>query len=326
MTGKLYLVLGASAIAFVSNIAYAQTTAPAANAAPEQTAPPEPAGTPAAPTGQSYGIEDIVVTAQKRSQNLQNVPIAVSAVTETQLSRAGVKDVVDLKIAVPTLNVTNSAGYLTSSLRGIGSNGFGAGIENPIALYIDGVYYAAPAASLLTLNNISQIEVLKGPQGTLFGRNATGGLIQVTTRDPSSTPAAEFNISYGNYNSVTGNGYVAGPITSNLFMDLAVSGAHQGDGWGTNYFNGKDVQKLDHDIAVRSKLIWEPSDSTKFTLIGDYSDHRDSIANAYRVFRGTVSGYTPNAPAFPDIGYNTDRGHSVEGTLNNAKGEQPRNA
>ena len=265
---------------------------------------PAAAGSPATPV-QSGGLEDIVVTAQRRSERLQDVPIAVTAITASQLSRVGVSDVIDLKVAVPTLNVVNSAGYLNSSLRGIGSNGIGAGIENPIALYIDGVYYAAPAASLLSLNNVSQIEVLKGPQGTLFGRNATGGLIQITTKEPSAKNTANFNFSYANYDTYSGNAYVSGAVTDNLFMDLAFAGTFQRDGWGTNRFNGKDVYKVDHDVAGRAKMIFEPVGGTKFTLIGDYSDHRDSVA-AYRVFRNTVSGFTPALGPVPDIGYDTD--------------------
>jgi len=293
------LALGVSLTTLYAGIANGQTAGVAAEPASVATQAQAPVGT------DSSQIGDIIVTAQKRSENLQDVPIAVSAVTSTQLARTGVNEIADIKLAVPTLNITNSAGALTSSLRGIGSNGFGAGIENPVAIYIDGVYYAAPAASLLTLNNVAQIEVLKGPQGTLFGRNATGGLIQITTRDPSSTLSGAFGLSYANYNQISGTGYLAGPLADTLFMDVAVSGMRQGDGWGTNLFNGTDVYKVNHDVAVRSKLIFEPSDATKFTLIGDYADHRDSMT-AYRVYRNTISGFTPAAGPFPDIGYNTD--------------------
>lgn len=293
------LVLGTSFAAMACSSAQAQSTKSGAPL-------PDPAaGTPtgaAEAVTNSGEVEEIVVTAQKRSENLQDVPIAVSAVTSGQLARSGVKDIVDIKMAIPSLNLVSSAGYLSSSLRGIGSNGIGAGIENPIALYIDGVYYGAPASSLLTLNNVAQIEVLKGPQGTLFGRNATGGLIQITTRRPTDQTTGEFNVSYANYNSISGNGYIAGPITDKLFMDLAVSGTHQGNGWGDNRFSGGDVYKVNHDIAARSKMVIEPSPFTTFTLIGDYSDHRDSL-QSYTVHPGTVSGYTPALGVFPSTGY-----------------------
>lgn len=292
MKVALKLCMGVSLAAFNIGTAAAQ----AAGAQTESAA---------ADSADSSQIGEIIVTAQKRSENLQNVPIAVSAVTAAQLAQTGVRDIADIKLAVPTLNITNSAGNLTSSLRGIGSNGFGAGSENPVAIYIDGVYYAAPAASLLGLNNVAQIEVLKGPQGTLFGRNATGGLIQITTRDPSSTPSGSFNVSYANYNQISGQGYLSGPLGDTLAMDIAVSGSHQGDGWGTNRFNGKDIYKVDHDIAVRSKLVFEPSSATKFALIGDYSDRRDTMTG-YAIFPGTLSGYDPAAGPAPDLGYDTN--------------------
>lgn len=254
---------------------------------------------------QAGGIEEIVVTAQKRSENLQDVPIAVSAVTESQLARVGVSGITDLKIAVPTLNLTNSSGNLTSSLRGIGSNGIGAGVESPVAVYIDGVYIASPTSSLLSLNNIAQIEVLKGPQGTLFGRNATGGLIQVRTLDPTSEPKGRFALGYANYQTLSGSAYLGGAFSDTLFMDVAMTGQFQGEGWGKNRANGEDVYKVDHDMAVRSKLIFAPSDSTKFTLSGDYSNRRDSLS-AYRVFPDTISGYVRTAGRFPAIGYDVD--------------------
>ncbi|MCC6829390.1 MAG: TonB-dependent receptor [Novosphingobium sp.] len=258
----------------------------------------------AAPSG-AAGLEDIVVTAQRRSQNLQDVPVAVAAVTGTQLQSAGVRDIVDLKLAVPTLNLTNSNGYLTTSLRGIGSNGVGPGVENPIATYIDGVYYASPAASLLSLNNVAQVEVLKGPQGTLFGRNATGGLIQVTTKTPSSTTGGQFNIGYSNFDTITANGYVTGGISGILAADLVVQYTHQGTGWGQNIASGKDVYKIDHDVAVRSKWLLTPSDDTTITLIGDYADTHNSM-NPFVVFPGTINGVVPARGAEPDRGYDSN--------------------
>lgn len=247
-------------------------------------------------------LQEVVVTAQKRSENLQDVPIAVSVVTAGQLARFGVADVVDMKVAVPSINVFNNAGYLGVSLRGIGTNGFGAGFENPIALYVDGVYYAATSASVLTLNNVEQIEVLKGPQGTLFGRNATGGLIQIITKTPTDKTTGEFNVNYGNYNTISGNGYIAGPVADNLFMDVAVSGSRQGDGWGTDRFDGSDVYRTYRDINVRSKLVFELSAATRFTLIGDYSDNKNSD-QAYSIYPGTLSGFQPALGVLPSQGY-----------------------
>ena len=259
--------------------------------------------------GTSGELEEITVTAQRRSENLQSVPIAVSAVTGTQLSRIGVKDLVDMRTAVPTLNLNNTSGNLTANLRGVGSNAVGPGVENAVALYIDGVYYGSTGGSLLSLNNIAQVEVLKGPQGTLFGRNATGGLIQVTTREPTQDLSGQFGGSYANYQTFTGSAYIAGGLTENLRADLAVQATHQGDGYGTNGFNGKDIYKVDHDISVRSKIVFTPTDLTKITLIGDYTSSKNTN-NIFVVQPGTISGFTP-APGNPPFGVAPDTGYNA---------------
>jgi iron complex outermembrane receptor protein len=251
------------------------------------------------------GLEEITVTAQRRSENLQNVPIAVSAVSGTTLARTGVTDVTDLSLAVPTLYLTNSDGFLTSTLRGVGTNAIGPGFENTVALYIDGVYHSSAAASLFSLTDIAQVEVLKGPQGTLFGRNATAGLIQITTRDPSQTPEAEISVGYANYQTSSVNAYVSGGITPMLAADLSMAYVHQNQGWGTDIFNGRQVYQLTHDAAARSKLIFTPGDGTKFTLIGDFSSDANTM-NPLHTYPGTQNGFVPSIVSAPSLGYNVD--------------------
>lgn len=264
------------------------------------------ASEPATDTSQvkAVTLEDIIVTAQKRSENLQDVPIAVSSLKATQLEAVGVSSVVDLRVAIPALNSTNTIGYFTSTIRGVGSFSFGPGIESPIALYVDGVYIAAPQASTLSLNNIASIEVLKGPQGTLFGRNATGGLIQVTTATPSQERQGRFSLSYGNYETVTAAGYVAGGVGEGLAGDLAVYYKTQGNGFGKNITTGSDVNKVDHEFSMRSKWVWDAHDGTTVTLIGDYSDVKDS-QSTFSNFPGKLSGFIPGRIA-PDLGYNSE--------------------
>ncbi|MEQ6334393.1 TonB-dependent receptor domain-containing protein [Sphingobium sp. MK2] len=249
-------------------------------------------------------LMDIVVTAQKRSENLQDVPIAVSVASGEQLDALGVRDVLDIKIAVPTLNSTSTNGYLTSSIRGVGSIAAGPGVESPVAIYVDGVYIASPQASTTQLNNIASIEVLKGPQGTLFGRNATGGLIQITTKAPGSTPEGKFEVGYANYDTLSGSAYLSGPITSNLFADISFTGRTQGDGWGQNVALGEHVYRQDRIISLRSKWIWEAGADTSFTLIGDYSNTKGSMG-AFTSLPGRVSGWPPFTVA-PDTGYNVN--------------------
>ena len=225
---------------------------------------------------ESAKVEEIVVTAQRRSESLQEVPIAVSAITAAKLDAVGISSTQALGLVTPGLNMTQTSGYVQPRIRGIGSTVNGPGFEPPIATYIDGVYMAAAPASLMTLNNISRVEVLKGPQGTLFGRNATGGLIQVVTKDPQQTPSGDVKLSYANYENVTADAYVTGGITDALAADLALRYEHQGDGWGTNIGTGKAIGSLDHDFAGRAKLLFQPTDETDIRLAVDYADRTSS--------------------------------------------------
>ena len=167
-------------------------------------------------------LTEIIVTAQRRSENLEVVPIAITALSGADLASAGVGSTADLALVTPGLTVVNIAGIVLPHIRGIGTTAYGAGLENSVSTYVDGVYLASGSASLLSLNNVAQIEVLKGPQGTLFGRNATGGLMQIITKDPQSNFNGEANLGYGNFQTVQGNLYVTGPIGPTLDADLAV--------------------------------------------------------------------------------------------------------
>jgi iron complex outermembrane recepter protein len=253
----------------------------------------------------SDALEEVVVTAQRRAQNLQDVPIAVAAITGESLARTGVTDVLDLRIAIPALNLTNSNGNLSTSLRGVGSNSVNAGFENPVALYVDGVYYAAQVAAFPAFNDIEQVEVLKGPQGTLFGRNATAGLIQITTRTPTQDTDVEASVSYGNYQTVDGNLYVGGGIAENLAADIAIDAKTMGEGWGKDLTTGRDVYKIDHDIALRSKWLWQATPQTKLTLIVDYSDLESSM-NLLQRLPGTISGFPSVTGVQPNQGYDVE--------------------
>lgn len=267
------------------------------------------------------GLAEILVTAQKRSENLQNVPIAVSAISQEALASKGIGNVLDLQQAIPNLNISNANGVVNTSIRGVGSNGIAPGFENSVAIYIDGVYVASQVASLLNLTNVSQIAVLKGPQGTLFGRNATGGVLQIVTRQPTEQSVAEGTIGYGNYQTLNGAAYIAGPIAKDLNADIAFYGISMGKGYGNSQVTGHDLYRIKHDITVRSKWVWTPSSLTRITLIGDYSNTSNSI-NAVIPVPGTVSGYNPAGGPQPDLGYdslsdtrNFVRGWAAGGTL-----------
>src|SRR5690606_31280312 len=134
------------------------------------------AQTPTAPTDPTATtVDDIVVTAQRRSERLIDVPVSVSVATGEQLEAAGITNSTDLRLITPALNLTVQGSFVQPTIRGVGTSVVGPGADGNVALYIDGVYQAVQAAAMFELNDIASIEVLKGPQGTLFGRNATGG-------------------------------------------------------------------------------------------------------------------------------------------------------
>lgn len=243
------------------------TATPQVSASPPSTTQPNP-GVPAAPAA----LSEIVVTAQRRSENLQNVPISVTAVSAAKLQAANIVTTADLAAVTPAITFSNVNGFLETRIRGIGNSSAGASVEDSVATYIDGVYIASATGSLLNLENIQQVEVLDGPQGTLFGRNATGGLIQINTKDPRSTLSANGDVSYENYDFSRINLYMTGQVFGPVDADLAVYAAHQGDGYGSDIANDKPTYKTDRDIAIRSKWLGRFGTGTTVRAAFDFSN------------------------------------------------------
>ena len=268
-------------------------------AAAEETQPTT--GTTTQPTqpAQAEVLEEIVVTAQRRLENLQDVPITVTAMPAAALAAVGITNTADLVNVVPGMLVQTSAGYSLPHLRGVGITAIGAGIENSVALYVDGVYRGVSSSDAVGLNNIAQVEVEKGPQGTLFGRNATGGLIQVTTLDPTAGFSASAHAGYGNYHTVQSDAYVGGG-TDFVAGDLAVQLTHQGEGYGTNLATGQDINRMDMNLSVRSKWILHPVDGTRLTLILDNAETDNSLS-ALRNYQNYPNVYYPGGMPIPNL-------------------------
>ena len=246
-----------------------------------------------APQSQSdTSIEEIVVTAQRRRENLQDVPITVQAFSAQALESSVVTNAADLARVVPGMTMPTSAGYTLPHLRGVGITAIGPGIENSVALYVDGVYRGSSSSDAIALNNIASVEVEKGPQGTLFGRNATGGLIQVWTKDPKAgPPSGSADLGYANYQTTSGDLYLTGG-SELIAGDVAVKASHQNQGWGVNIATGQDVNATDLDLSVRSKWLIRPTDSTKVTVIFDYADVQFSTS-ALQNYGNTPNFYYP---------------------------------
>ncbi|WP_332812501.1 TonB-dependent receptor [Sphingomonas sp.] len=214
--------------------------------------------------------ETVVVTAQRRPEHPQDVPIALTAISGDELEQRQATEMRDLGKVVPSLVMMRTGAFTQPYLRGIGKRST-LGVENSVATYVDGVYLASSIGALLDLRGIERIEVLKGPQGTLFGRNASGGVIQIITRDPTSTSSAEAMLGTGFYGYARGDLYVTGGndrIAGNLAVSLSRNG-----GYGTNHYTGRtDQGAVDHSLVARSKWIWRADAPRTMTLAADYQD------------------------------------------------------
>ena len=263
----------------------------AADAQQTPAAPPVPATvTTDATTAATAdtGVGDIIVTANRRSENLQQVPITISAFKGETLKTLGVVNVVDLPQITPGLGFTRTIAGTNAFLRGVGTTSAGYSTEAPVATYIDGLYLPNSAASSFSFNNIERIEVLKGPQGTLYGRNTTGGLIQVITKDPGAETSVDTSLSYGNYNTVQANFYGSTPLTDTLSANVAALFIDQQDGWGRNLFTGKKAYTFE-DMGFQAKLQWKPEPGTKVTLRGFYDRTKSDEGDAVAVVPGSVA-------------------------------------
>ena len=240
----------------------------------------------------------ILVTATKRQEDAQNVPIAITALDDTLIAATGVTGTNDLRTAVPALNVTQAVGgFGLPRIRGIGSTGQGPSIENPVALYVDGIYVSASFANLQSLFDAEQVAVLKGPQGTLFGRNATGGLIQINTLGPSNEWTGKAEIGYGNYETMRGGAYLAGPLADGVAFSISGQYESQDEGFGQNLFPGlqgpRDVQ-TNQSWAMRGKLRFELGPDTSALLAGHFMG-RSAADPAFTAFGLNTLGL--NVPA-----------------------------
>ncbi|MDE8650993.1 TonB-dependent receptor [Novosphingobium album (ex Liu et al. 2023)] len=238
-------------------------------------------------TDASGGLEEIVVTAQHREERMQDVPIAVAAVTANALRDNGVDTTRDLPQIVPSVQFTRSGASGLLFVRGVGTTNAAVGEEGANAVYIDGVYMADLGQTINNFNNIERIEVLKGPQGTLFGRNATGGLIHIITREPGDEWKLDGQLGYGNYDTINARAYVGGPITDKVGVDLALTKTHQSDGWGHNVTLDRK-NKVQDFAGARSKLVIRPTDAVKLIIAGDYYENHDNLALGYQIDPGTI--------------------------------------
>ena len=245
------------------------------------------------------GLEEVVVTAQRREQVLQDVPIALQVVGNDLIADVAAEDLGDLDGFVPGLLVSSdSPTQPRYSIRGIQTGDFGVGTDPAVGVYVDGIYAARSGASMLAFNDIERIEVLKGPQGTLFGRNSAAGAISIVTRQPADDFDALLRLRAGDYGKQRAEGMVNVPITDGIAV--RVNGLYnKSDGWVKDAATGKDLWP-EENWALRAAVRWDITDDTSATLTWDH-DELDQLARP-------AIGVVPVAPGDTSVPYPPDPG------------------
>lgn len=277
---------------------------------------------------------EIIVTAQKRAENVQAVPLAVSVISPTQLEAAGVRQFQDLAKVAPSLTIRPAEHPVNSnvSLRGVGTFAFGIGVEPSVAVMVDEVPLAFQARAFTDLPDVERIEVLRGPQSTLYGKSASAGLINIITRNPTDTFSARINAMGTTDSEYGANFSISGPLSSDL--GYVVSGAYSK--WGgnvRNLFNGKKVNGREA-TNLRAKVRWEPSADAKLTLSLNYMDGNTTVGRPFirmapgALLRGTagqtfavVSPGVTVSEENQDISNNYDATTDYHGGGGNLRGE-----
>jgi iron complex outermembrane recepter protein len=237
--------------------------------------------------------DDIVVTATLRSENLQNVPIAVTAFNAASLDKAGVRTIsaLDTVSASFNFNTTQSeSGGATLRVRGVGTTGNNTGLESAVGIFLDGVYLSRPGIALGDLLDVEQIELLRGPQGTLFGRNTSAGALSIKTARPNMSRFEGFaNATYGNYTLASGQGGLSAPLINGK-LALRVSGAYRSQG-GTVRSATTGAQSNNRNrYLIRGQLAWEPTADLSLRLIADYQKSNEKCCDAIIVQDSSLVG------------------------------------
>ncbi|MDX2275305.1 MAG: TonB-dependent receptor [Hyphomonadaceae bacterium] len=248
----------------------------------------------AAPAFAQDSTDEIVITAQRREQNVQDVPITLQVVTADTIQSLAADDIGDLSAFVPGLSVSNSSPTQARySIRGVSTSDFGVGTDPAVGVYVDGVYAARSGAGLLAFSDVARIEVLKGPQGTLFGRNSAAGAVSITTNQPSDEFEARLSLRAGEYDKRRAEAMINVPLTDALALRVNAL-VNQRDGWLTDGATGTDYDREDN-WAFRGALRWDASADTSATLAYTH----DNVDQDARPAIGIVDRTLPSFP-FPD--------------------------
>ena len=230
-----------------------------------------------AQTGQ---LEEVIVTATKRAESLQDIPVTVNALTESTIQEAGVTDIGDVAALVPSLTVSQNINPFSAAIRirGFGTSQNDPSLEASVAFILDGVYMGSSGLGMSDLTDIERIEVLQGPQGTLYGKNSNAGVVSVTTKSPNTEETEGFvEATLGDYSLQRYVGFLSGPISESLGYSLSGSW-HEADGWMESD-TGEDLNGVE-DWNVRGKLLWVPSDELSVQLTASHVERDTSCCAA----------------------------------------------
>lgn len=233
----------------------------------------------------------IIVTARRREEALQDVPMAITAFSSAALENRGVENISEIAQSAPSVTIepsraTNST--LTAFIRGVGQQDPLAGFEPGVALYIDDIYLARPQGALLDVYDVERVEILRGPQGTLYGRNAVGGAIKYVTRKLAADRSMDLKFTYGTFNQMDAVAKVSMPLGETVRLGLAAASLNR-DGYGTNLTTGRDHYNK-QVIALRGSMEFLPSDALFVRLSADYTDDDSNPVAGWRPFVGKLSG------------------------------------
>ena len=231
-------------------------------------------------------FEEIVVTATKRESTLQEIPVAVTVTDAETIDKAQILDIADLQTVVPSLRISTlqTSGNTNFIIRGFGNGANNPGIEPSVGVFIDGVYRSRSAAAISDLPNLERVEVLRGPQSTLFGKNASAGVISVITAKPDYEFGGSAELIIGNYGQVVARGGVTGPLSDKVAFSLH-GGVNQRDGYFDNLVTGNELGERDR-WSVRGQLLVEPTDNVSLRFIADFDTMDESCCGVANLFNG----------------------------------------
>ncbi|GHF14161.1 TonB-dependent receptor [Kordiimonas sediminis] len=247
-------------------------------------------------------IEEITITSQKRAQSLIDVPIAVSAYTGESLEKASIRDIRDLQFAVPAMTTTQAAASFQTvvSIRSIGTSGFNPGLEPSVGIYVDGVYRSRTGSAIGDFLSLERVEVLRGPQSTLFGKNTSAGVISFHTKKPEKEFGGRVEATVGNYDQVILKGTVTGPISDQVGFRLS-GNVNKRDGFIEDTVSGDTYNNRDR-WALRGQLLFEPSDQTEVRIIADASKIDERCCSAPFIGLGPTAAVSGALGAvFPEV-------------------------